>query len=211
MLNASAGTRASWYRLCFCMRLPLNEFSVCTPIHAMPSHRHQRSWIDAFTLVEAMVTLAILTVFFLASTATLNLFDTRAAKNRNAEAARALVDDYINYLLADATAAPAATVAGTDLDGDGIADGVLCTAIDSSRAVPATLPLVVMRVPNPSSVPNGAGFPVTGTLYWRVQAVGTAFGLRSNTDLMQVNFMLVYTFRGQNYFYKAATFKAAGN
>ena len=161
--------------------------------------RHARS--AAFTLVEALVSLLILTAFFLASTATLNLFDARAAKNRNAEAARALVDDYVNFLLADNTLVPLATAAGTDYDGDGVPDGVPCTAINA-RAIPATLSLIVTRTTAPSAV-------VTGNLYWRVQAVGTAFGLQSNMDLVQVNFLLVYTFRGQNYYYKAVTFKAA--
>ena len=46
------------------------------------------------------------------------------------EAARVVVDDYVNYLLSDSLAAPAATAAGTDLDGDSIADGdAVCTSI----------------------------------------------------------------------------------
>lgn len=155
----------------------------------------------AFTLVEVMISLLLLAAFFVSSTATLNLFDTRAAKNRNAEAARAVVDDYVNFLLNDGTAAPSATVSGTDIDGDGVPDGVPCTAIDT-RAVPGSLPLIVTRTATPTPV-------VSGVLYWRVQAVGTAYGLAASTDLMQINFMLVYTFRGQNYYYKAVTFKAS--
>ena len=156
---------------------------------------------QAFTLVEVLISLVIMAALFLVSTATLNLFDTRAAKNRNTEAARAIVDDYVNYLLADSTNAPTATSNGTDLDGDGIPDGVPCTLIDS-RAVPATIPVIVTRTASPSAV-------VSGSLYWRVQAVGTAYGLKANTDLMQVNFMLAYTYRNQTYYYKAVTFKAS--
>ena len=166
-----------------------------------PLSRGPRTCSGAFTLVEVLISLVIMTTLFLVSTATLNLFDTRAAKNRNTEAARVIVDDYINFLLADSTNAPAATVNGTDLDGDGIPDGVQCTLIDS-RVVPVSIPVVVTRTASPTSV-------VSGSLYWRVQAVGTAYGLKANTDLMQVNFMLVYTFRNQTYYYKAMTFKAS--
>ena len=160
-----------------------------------------------FTILEAVISLAILALFGLGSTVTLNLFDNRAARNRNAEAARAVVNDYIDYLLNDSTSAPAATGNGTDLDGDGVPDGVVCTSI-SGRSIPnatnanGVIPLVVTRAASPTSVVNG-------TLYWRVQAVGTAYGLTSNTNLMQVNFMLVYVYHGQTFYYKALTFKAA--
>ena len=160
-----------------------------------------------FTLVEALISLVIVAIFGLASTMTLNLFDDRAAHNRNAEAARATVDDYINYLLNDGTPAPAVTASGVDLDGDGVPDGVVCTAINT-RAIPnaatptGVIPLVVTRTASPSSV-------VYGTLYWRVQAVGSSYGMSASTDLMQVNFTLVYTYRNQTYYYKALTFKAS--
>ena len=160
-----------------------------------------------FTVLEAVISLAILALFGLSSTVTLNLFDTRAARNRNAEAARAVMNDYIDYLLNDSTSAPAVTSNGTDLDGDGVPDGVICTTI-SGRSIPnsananGVVPLIVTRTASPLSVVNG-------TLYWRVQAVGTAYGMTSNTDLMQVNFMLVYVYRGQTFYYKALTFKAS--
>ena len=160
-----------------------------------------------FTVLEAVIALAILALFGLASTITLNLFDNRAAHNRNAEAARAVVNDYIDYLLNDSTLAPAATASGTDLDGDGVPDGVVCTSI-SGRGIPSNstqtgvVPLIVTRTASPASVVNG-------TLYWRVQAVGTSYGLTNNTDLMQVNFMLVYVYRGQTFYYKTLTFKAS--
>jgi hypothetical protein len=161
----------------------------------------------AFTIIEAVISLGALALAGMASTVALNLFDDRAAHNRNTEAARAQVDDCINYLLNDSTNAPAVTANGTDLDGDGIPDGVVCTVIDT-RSIPnatlhnGVLPLIVTRTASPTSVVNG-------TLYWRVQAVGTAYGLNANTDLMQVNFMLAYTYRGRKYYYKALTFKAS--
>jgi hypothetical protein len=161
----------------------------------------------AFTIIEAVISLGALALAGMASTVALNLFDDRAAHNRNTEAARAEVDDCINYLLNDSTNAPAVTANGTDLDGDGIPDGVVCTVIDTRSIPNATLhngvvPLIVTRNTSPTSVVNG-------TLYWRVQAVGTAYGLNANTDLMQVNFMLAYTYRGRKYYYKALTFKAS--
>ena len=70
------------------------------------------------------------------------------------------MEDYTNRLLDD-SAAPVATADGVDLDGDGTPDGGVC----------ATLPLVVPRTATPSPV-------VSGTLYWRVQAVGTPTAAR---------------------------------
>ena len=154
----------------------------------------------AFTIVEALVAIVILMIFAVSSTMTLNLFDERAARNRNAEAARAIVDDYVNHLLNDSVAAPVATAAGTDLDGDNTPDGVPCTDI-SGRAVPASIPLIVMRTAAATPV-------VTGVLYWRVQPVGKTYGCASDTDLMQVNFLLQYSYRNQTFYYKAMTFKA---
>lgn len=164
---------------------------------------------SAFTIVEVIIALSILGAFLIVSTASLNLFDNWAAKNRNAEAARVIVDDYLNYLLGDGITAPAATAAGTDIDGDGVPDGVVCTQV-GSRYVPGptsagatgAVPLIVTRTASPASV-------VTGTLYWRVQAVGTRYGLLSDNDLMQVNFLLAYTYRNQTYYYKAVTFKGS--
>lgn len=169
------------------------RFSRC-----LPGHKSSRA--NAFTIVEALVAIVILMIFALTSTMALNSFDERAARNRNAEAARAIVEDYVNYLLNDSVDAPAATAAGTDLDGDGNPDGVACTAI-LSRAVPASIPLIVTRTATPSAVVNGV-------LYWRVQAVGKAYGCTADTDLMQVNFLLQYTYRNQTFYFKAMTFKA---
>ncbi len=166
---------------------------------------------SAFTIVEALVAISILAIFLVTSTMSLNFFDERAARNRNAEAARAVVEDYVNRLLNDTGNNPSAagntyapTAAGTDLDGDGTPDGVACAGafIGPPPAVPASIPLAVTRAATPNTVVNG-------TLYWRIQAVGTTYGCTANTDLLQVNFLLQYTYRNQTYYYKAMTFKAA--
>ena len=69
------------------------------------------------------------------------------------------------------------------------------------------LPLIVAR--NYSQVaPTAASLVVYSTLYWRVQAVGKSYGLNADTDLVRVDFTLAYVYRGQNYYYKALTFKA---
>lgn len=162
----------------------------------------------AFTIVEALVAVVILMIFALTSTMALNFFDERAARNRNAEAARAVVEDYVNHLLSDSTYATNAltvTAAGTDLDGDGVPDGEVCTALDG-RAIPASIPLIVRRIASPTTTPDGV--VVNGTLFWKVQAVGAACGCPADKDLMQVNFLLRYIYRSQTYYYKAMTFKA---
>ena len=162
-----------------------------------------------FTVLEAVIALAILALFGLGSTVALNLFDNRAARSRNAEAARAVMNNYIDYLLSINTPAPTATGDGTDLDGDGVPDGVVCTIspdLTVSTNTDGVVPLIVTRANVPTT--NSPASVVYGTLYWRVQTVGTAYGLSSNTDLMQVNFTLVYVYRGQTFYYKALTFKA---
>ena len=173
----------------------------CSPL--FPTRRIR---VSGLTLIEVLISLAILVAFGLGSTYTLNLFDDRAAQNRNAEAARAAVDDYVNYLLRDDTPIPAATAAGTDVDGDGVSDGVLCTSILSRTIDPkGIVPLIVSRA---NATATSAPIPVvTGTLYWRVQAVGTAYGLSADTKLARVDFTLVYTWRNRNFYYKALTFK----
>ena len=171
--------------------------------------RLRRTQCSGLTLVEVMIALAVLLIFFLTSTASLSLFDSYASANRNTEAARVLVDDYVNFLVDKKTACPPATTLGTDLDGDGISDGVICTMIGDStknsnwyRQISNPMPLIETNA-NPSTA------VVNGTLYWLVQGVGTSFGLSANTDLMQVNFTLVYSYRGKTYFYKTTTYKGA--
>ena len=51
---------------------------------------------------------------------------------------------------------------------------------------------------------------VNSTLYWRVQAVGTTYGCTADTDLLQINWALQYTYHSQTYYYQAMTFKANG-
>ncbi len=48
-------------------------------------------------------------------------------------------------------------------------------------------------------------------LYIRNLNVGKSFGLTNDPDLVQVNFTLLYTYRGQNYTYKAMTYKGTTN
>ena len=151
--------------------------------------------------MEALISLTVLGIFAVGSTATLNFFETNSVRNRNSEAARAVVDDYVNYLLDDNTLPPAATGSGTDLDGDGIPDGVPLTSIGNRTLSNGALPLIVTRMATPTTIVNGA-------LYWRVQPVGSAFGATNNTDIMQVNFMLTYVYRGQTFYYKVLTYKA---
>ena len=160
---------------------------------------HRRA--SGFTIVEALISLTVLGIFAVTSTATLNFFETRSARNRNSEAARAIVDDYVNYLLNDNIAAPTATADGTDLDGDGVPDGVPLTVLGSHTLANGIVPMVVTRTASPTTIVNG-------TLYWRVQPVGNAFGATNNPDIMQVNFMLTYVYRGQTFYYKVLTYKA---
>ena len=61
---------------------------------------------NAFTIVEALVAIVILMIFALTSTVALNSFDERAARNRNAEAARAIVEDYANCSTTPSTPPP---------------------------------------------------------------------------------------------------------
>ncbi len=174
----------------------------CTP-------RSKALRASAFTIVEALVAIAILIIFALTSTMALNFFDERATRNRNAEAARVIVEDYINSLLNDTGTIYAATVDNVDLDGDGTPDAVVCPAI-AGRTIPATIPLIVKRTANPLAT-NSGGVVVNGILYWHVQAVGKTYGCTADTDLLQVNLTLQYTYRSQTYSYKAMTFKANGN
>lgn len=155
---------------------------------------------SAFTLVEIIVALAMLAVFAVTSTACLSNFNTRAAVNRNAEAARAIVEDRIAQTLAlpyDATNSPALltpTATGSDLDGDGVSDGVLLAQ---------NIPVVVTRDQLQSTV-------VAGALFHSVTAIGTTppYTFRQASDLLQVSYTLRYTFRGRNYYYRAFTLKA---
>ncbi len=146
----------------------------------------------AFTIVEAVIALAILGLFALSSVYSLMTFNDRATRNRNAEAARAILESSIDAVLSQPTP-PTATAPGTDLDGDGVADGVLTTS---------GIPLVVQRN-------SGATPVVKGDLYTLVTPVGTLVGLPSAGDLVAVQYMLRYVYRGQTFTSKLVTFKSA--
>lgn len=147
---------------------------------------------QAFTIVEAVVAIAILSLFAVGSIYGLMSFNDRATRNRNAEAARAILESNVDALLAQSTMPPT-TALGTDLDGDGQADGVLTTA---------AIPLIVAR--NSTATPM-----ITGDLYSLVQPIGTMLGLTNASDVLGVQYMLRYTYRGQIYTYKVITCKSA--
>ena len=81
-----------------------------------PISRRTSRLNDAFTLVEALIALVVLMVFAVSSTAALNLFNDRAAKNRNAEEARALVENYVAALLSSSTV-PSPTAGSITVNG----------------------------------------------------------------------------------------------
>ena len=151
----------------------------------------------AFTLVEALISLVVLMIFAVSSTTALNLFNDRAAKNRNAEAARAIVENYVAALLSSSSV-PAPTGGSATVNGM-VVDP--CAAI-GGQTISQPLSLIVGRNAGASPV-------VTSTLYWRVQNVGTAYGLNTASDLVQVDFVLQYSYRNYTYYYTVTTFKAA--
>ncbi len=136
--------------------------------------------------------MGILGVFALSSVYALMCFNDRASRNRNAEAARAILESNIDAVLAQSSQ-PAATALGTDLDGDGLADGVLTTP---------DIALVVTRNSTPTPV-------VKGDLYTLVNPVGTSVGLPNATDLVEIQYMLRYYYRGRTFTSKLLTFKSA--
>lgn len=147
---------------------------------------------DAFTIVEALIALAVLALFSGSAVYALMNFNDRASRNRNAEAARAILESRVDAMLAQATL-PAVTVAGTDLDGDGVGDGTLTAS---------SIPLIVQRNSSATAV-------VTGDLYMAVTEVGTSVGLPAAGDLVSVQYLLRYTYRGQTFNSKLLTFKSA--
>ena len=159
--------------------------------------RHFRAVNQAFTIVEALIALVVLMIFALSSTVTLNLFNERAAKNRNAEAARVTVENYVSALLAGSSV-PGTTGGSTVVNGMAVDP---CATI-GGQTITQPVSLIVGRNATASAV-------VSGTLYWRVQNVGTSYGLNSATDLVQVDFVLQYTYRNVPYYYAVTTFKAA--
>ena len=159
--------------------------------------RRSRSRTEAFTVVEALIALVVLMIFAVSSTVTLNLFNDRAARTRNAEAARAMVENYVAALLAASTV-PTPTAGTMTVNGLAVDP---CGSI-AGQAIAQPIPLIVGRNASASAV-------VTGTLYWRVQNVGTTYGLNAAADLVQVDLILQYTYRNIVYSYNVTTFKAA--
>ena len=108
-----------------------------------------------------------------------------------------MVENYVSALLT-ASGVPSPTGGSTTVGGLAVDP---CTAI-GGQTVSQPIPLIVGRNSSASTV-------VAGTLYWRVQNVGTTYGLNSATDLVQVDFVLQYTYRNVPYTYAVTTFKAA--
>ena len=168
-----------------------------------PLHHRSASRPHAFTLVETLIALTILIVFAVSSTLTLNLFNARAAKNRNVEAARSLMENYVGLALTTTTALTPTT---PDTDANGKTITINGTPVATCNAIGGTTIMqpVALIVGRDASAPP----VVTGNLYWRVQNQGAAFGLNSPGDLVQVDFFLQYSYRGQTYLYNVTTFKA---
>lgn len=172
------------------------EFSFAPPKSGFSSAR-TRQRTGGYTLVEAMISTAVLAIFAVSATLCLTRFNTWAANDRNATAAMIIVQDHVDQALAaiyNSNQVPALlqpTTAGTDIDGDGVADGVL----DSTQ------PVVVTRDSLQTAI-------VPANLYRRVTAVGTSYGLDNDADLLQVSFLLQYSFRGKTYYTRVVTLKA---
>ena len=156
-----------------------------------------RSRVSGLTIVESMISVAVLATFAVSATLCLIGFNKWAANDRNATAAMIIVQDHIDQALAaiyNVNQVPIIlqpTAAGTDIDGDGVTDGVL----DSTQ------PVVVTRDSLQTAV-------VPANLYRRVTAVGTAYGLDNDVDLLQVSFLIRYVYRGKTYYARAVTLKA---
>ena len=166
-----------------------------------------------FTLVELLISLSIIATFAVSATYALTSFNRNAAVNRNATAAMTILQDRMDRVLAatyNTTNTPpllAITGDGTDVDGDSIPDGVAENWPDPAGAIlpnavpPNNVPVVVTRDVNQTGV-------VLGTLYRRVVAVGTAYGLTSNSDLLQVSYLLQYSYRGRSFYARLVSLKA---
>lgn len=154
------------------------------------------------SILEMLVAGVVLTIFAVGANYAMLTFNRNATTTRNYAAAQAIVRDYIDQALAaDYTSAVtdpivATTVAGTDIDGDGQADGVL---FDPAGGTSFNLPLVYMR-------DSATGFTqqtvVTAQIYRRVRVVDATLNIR------EVNFLLRFLQRGRPYYVRMATLKA---
>jgi type II secretory pathway pseudopilin PulG len=153
--------------------------------------------VSGLTIVESMISVAVLATFAISATLCLMGFNKWAANDRNATAAMIIVQDHIDQALAaiyTVNQVPPIlqpTAAGTDIDGDGVTDGVL----DSTQ------PVVVTRDSLQTAI-------VPASLYRNVTAVGTTYGLDNDTDLLRVSFLLRYVYRSKTYYARAVTLKA---
>ena len=166
-----------------------------------------------FTLLEILVGSSLIVTFAVSATFALTSFNRNAAVNRNATAAMAIVQDRMDRVFGmvyNAGSIPQVLVAtgdGADVDGDGIGDGVAENWPDPLGTIlpntvpPNNVPVVVTRDVNQTGV-------VRGTLYRRVVPVGTAYGSTNDTDLLQVTYLLRYTYRGRNFSTRLVSVKA---
>ena len=136
--------------------------------------------ISGFSLVQALIGMAVIVIAGMASVEALILTNQRAASMRTANNARAIVQRNIDVALGvpftttNVPAVLATTVSGGvqyDEDGDG----------------DPTVKVVVTR--------NGTGSVVTGQLYRTVVAEGNP----ASADIRRVTFRLNYTYRSRPY------------
>lgn len=166
-----------------------------------------------FTLLELLIGVSLLATFSLSATYALTSFNRNAAVNRNATAAMTILQDRMDrvitapYSVASVSPLLAPTGDGSDVDGDGTPDGVAENwpdpfgAILPNTAAPNNVPLVVTRDASQTGV-------VRGTLLRRVVPIGSTYGMANDTDLLQVTYLLRYTYRGRDFSARLVSVKA---
>lgn len=149
-----------------------------------------------FSLLETLFAGSILAVFALGAAGTFNVMNRLASNTRVAVAAQNIVRSYVDEAMA-ADYSPSATPAilanssaGTDIDGDGEADGDLHAS---------NVPLIVTRDSKTGGVQNSV---VTGTVYRHCITVNSTLGVQ------QVSFLIRYALDGKFYYQRIATLKA---
>ncbi len=164
------------------------------PAHLNPISK--RSHTAGFTLLETLFAGCILVVFALGTAVTFNVMNRLASNTRVAVAAQNVVRSYIDEAMASdftPTSTPAilaTTTTGADIDGDGEEDGVLYAS---------SVPLIVTRDSKTSGVQNSV---VTGNVYRQCITANASLGIQ------RVTFLIRYTLRGRNYYYRVAALKA---
>ncbi len=177
-------------------------------MRSVSQRRAPRAGSAGFTLLELLIGISLLATFSVSAIYALTSFNRNAAVNRNATAVMAILQDRMDRVLTAPYSATstspllAATGDGADVDGDGIPDGVAESWPDPSGAAPPdNVPIVVTRDANQTGV-------VRGTLYRRVAPVGTAYGMANDADLLQVSYLLRYSYRGRNFSTRLVSLKA---